>query len=100
MKNYRTEDSMKLADKQPNAQHRQQGLTLVEIMVAVALSVILLTGVIQIFVGSKATYRLQDNIARLQENGRFALDFLTRDVRMAGYRGCTNFVKSTNTLKN
>lgn len=71
-----------------------------EIMVAVALSVILLAGVIQIFVSSKSTYRLQDNLARMQENGRFALDFLTRDVRMAGYRGCTNFGVVTNTLKN
>ncbi len=77
---------------------RQNGLTLVEIMVAVALSVILLAGVIQIFVGTKGTYRLQDNMSRLQENGRFALNYLTRDVRMAGYKGCTNFGEVTNTL--
>ena len=67
---------------------RQNGLTLVEIMIAVALSVILLGGVIQIFAGTKASYRVQDNLARLQENARFAIDSITRDLRLAGYRGC------------
>lgn len=69
-----------------------------EIMVALAVGVVLLTGVIQIYASTKATYRMQDNLARLQENGRFALSFLTRDVRMSGYRGCTNFGTVTNTL--
>ena len=79
---------------------RQRGLSLVEIMVALAVGVILLAGVIQIYASTKSTYRLQDNLARMQENGRFALNFLTRDVRMAGYHGCTNFGPVTNTLNN
>lgn len=78
---------------------RQYGLTLVEIMVAIAVSLVLLTGVIQIFAGTKATYRVQENLGRLQENGRFALDFLARDIRMAGYTGCgSGFGTITNTL--
>ena len=89
---------MNFSDKLPNTLHRQKGLTLIEIMIAIGLSVILLTGVIQIFNSSKATYRLQDNLSRMQENGRFSLDFLARDVRMAGYQGCTNFGPITNTL--
>ena len=80
--------------------HRQTGLSLVEIMVALSVGVVLLTGVIQIYASTKSTYRLQDNLARMQENGRFALSFLTRDVRMAGYHGCTNFGPVTNTLNN
>ena len=80
--------------------HRQSGLSLVEIMVALAVGVVLLTGVIQIYASTKSTYRMQDSLARLQENGRFALSFLTRDVRMAGYHGCTNFGPITNTLNN
>jgi len=31
---------------------------------------------------------MQSNLARLQENGRFALDFIAHDIRMAGYWGC------------
>ena len=79
---------------------RQSGLSLVEIMVALTLGVVLLTGVIQIYASTKSTYRMQDNLARLQENGRFALSFLSRDVRMAGYHGCTTFGPVTNTLNN
>jgi len=86
--------------RQNRTMHRQRGLSLVEIMVALAVGVVLLTGVIQIYASTKATYRMQDNLARLQENGRFALSFLTRDVRMAGYHGCTNFGPITNTLNN
>lgn len=71
----------------------QHGMTLVEVMIAITISLILLAGVMQIFTSSRQTYRVQDNMARLQENGRFAINFLTRDLRMAGYTGCAS--KST-----
>ncbi len=48
----------------------------------------LLGGVLQIFVNTKQTYRMQEGLSRLQENGRFALEFLTHDIRMAGFLGC------------
>jgi type IV pilus assembly protein PilW len=67
---------------------RQLGATLIEIMIAMLIGLFLLGGLIQIFSGSKQTYRLQDNMSRLQENGRFAMDFITRDVRMTDYWGC------------
>lgn len=66
----------------------QTGLTLVEILVALAVSSILLAGMVQIFASSRTTYTMQDGLSRMQENGRFALDFLTRDLRMGGYFGC------------
>lgn len=67
---------------------RQRGLSLVELMVAIAISLILLTGVVQIFLSSKTSYRLLEANSRVQENGRFAIEFLTRDIRMAGFMGC------------
>jgi type IV pilus assembly protein PilW len=67
---------------------RQRGLSLVELMVAISISLILLTGVVQIFLSSKTTYRLLEATSRVQENGRFAIGFIGEDVRMAGYRGC------------
>jgi len=79
---------------------RETGFTLVELMIAVALSVVLLGGVIQIFAGTKATYRQQDNLARLQENARFAIDSIARDLRLSGYRGCTANGLFMNTLNN
>ncbi|HKK14560.1 MAG TPA: PilW family protein [Gammaproteobacteria bacterium] len=69
---------------------RQRGLSLVEIMVALVLGLVLLAGVYKVYIGSKQTYRVTDNQARLQENGRFAIHFLNRDIRDAGYQGCTN----------
>src|SRR5690606_34540503 len=66
----------------------QAGLTLAEILVALAVSSILLAGMVQIFASSRTTYHMQDGLSRMQENGRFALDFLTRDLRMGGYFGC------------
>lgn len=70
-------------------QCRQQGLSLVEILVAMAIGLLLMAGVIQIFMSNKATFRMQEGLGRMQENARFALDYMTRDIRQAGYLGCT-----------
>lgn len=66
----------------------QTGMTLIEIMIALLISAFLVGGVLQIFIGSKQTYRMQEGLSRLQENGRFALEFLSNNIRMAGSRGC------------
>ena len=75
--------------------YSQSGFTLVELMVALVLGLILTGGVINIYISSKQTYRMQDNQSRLQENGRFALQFLTKDLRMAGYMGCNTLATIT-----
>lgn len=69
---------------------RQTGLSLVELMIAMVIGLLLMLGVIQIFIASQAASRLSEGVARVQENGRFALDFLERDVRMVGHMGCVN----------
>lgn len=63
----------------------QRGLTLIEILVALVISLFLTAGVIQLFIGTKQTYRFHDALSRIQENARFALDSMTMDIRMAGY---------------
>ncbi|CDH45107.1 PilW family protein [Candidatus Contendibacter odensensis] len=67
---------------------RQRGLSLVEILVALVISLFLIAGVIQLFISSKQTYRNYDALSRLQENGRFALEAMSRDIRMASFTGC------------
>ena len=69
---------------------KQGGMSLVELMVAITLSLILTLGIIQIFSSSKQTGRVQEALARLQENARFTLDILSRDLRMAGQLGCNS----------
>lgn len=66
----------------------QFGVGLVELMVAVALGLVLLAGISQIYLSSKHSYRTADAVTRLQENGRFAIIKLQEDLRMAGYFGC------------
>jgi type IV pilus assembly protein PilW len=65
----------------------QRGLTLVELMVALVMGLILLAGLATVLIANKKTYRHQDALARLQENGRFAISILERDIRSAGNTG-------------
>lgn len=67
---------------------RQEGLGLVEIMVGLAISAILVAGILQIFLGSRHSYRVAEAGARMQESGRYAVQMLSDDLRMAGYTGC------------
>jgi type IV pilus assembly protein PilW len=78
----------------------QTGFGLIELMVAIAISLLLFAGVLNIFLSSKQTYRGQSALSRLQENGRKAIDFLSQDIRMAGYSGCQRIPSSkiSNTL--
>lgn len=78
----------------------QRGMTLVELLVAAAVGLILLGGIYQVFVSSTTAYSYNDQLVRLQENGRFAVEFMARDVRVAGYTGCRKDVPVTNTLNN
>lgn len=77
----------------------QQGFTLVEIMVAVTISLLLLAGVMQIFLSSKASYNLQNGISRLHENARFASDIMARSIGIAGYN-VTDAFNAANTQDN
>lgn len=70
------------------ARSKQRGMSLVEIMVALTISLLLLAGVIQIFLSSKQTYNMQEGLSRLQESARFAVDRLAHDASTSGHMGC------------
>lgn len=69
---------------------RQSGLSLVEVLIALALGSFLLLGLVEIFSSVRASYASAEGVSRVQENGRFAMEFLRRDVRHAGHMGCMN----------
>lgn len=73
--------------------NRQSGLSLIELMIAMVLGLTLALGVAQIYVGTSTTERDQDARLRIQENGRFALNFLGNELRMAGYLGCQGSIQ-------
>lgn len=82
--------------------YRQRGLSLIELMISITLGLILLTGVMQMFLSSRAVFSTQQGMSRIQESGRLAMEFVSRDVRMAGYMGCVSQSGAdlSNALKN
>ncbi|MGY8565206.1 PilW family protein [Paracidovorax citrulli] len=66
------------------------GVSLVEMMIALVIGMIIMLGVIQVFAASQTASRLSEGASRVQENARFATEFLERDLRMAGHMGCVN----------
>lgn len=63
-----------------------RGMTLIELMISIVLGLLLVAVVIQIYVGTKATYNKQEDISRLQENGRVALYIIGRTTRISGFK--------------
>lgn len=63
----------------------QKGFTLVEMLIAVALSITVMGGVYEVFTSQQKAFRIQDHVAEMQQNARVALDMMTREIRMAGY---------------
>ncbi len=64
------------------------GFSLVELMVALTLSLVLMGAIAQSFISSKQSHKMREQVALLTENGRYATESLQRDIRMAGYSGC------------
>lgn len=77
----------------------QAGFSLVELMIAITLGLIVLLAVGSIYIGSRQTYRVQEDNARLQEAGRYALEVLGRSIRQAGANAEMNFNKTTTALQ-
>jgi len=76
-------------DTNPAAPRRRQlGLSLIELMISMVIGLLILGGMIGLFISNKQTYRYNEELARLQENSRMAIDRLERTLRMAGHIGC------------
>lgn len=71
-----------------NSRLKNAGFTITELMIASTLGLILLTGMISTFIGSKKSSELNSAISNMQESARFAIAAMSRDIRMAGYQGC------------
>ena len=68
---------------------KQFGLSLIELMISITLGLVLMTGVVQIFLSSKESFSSQQGISRVQETGRLAIEFMTKDIRHIGTTGCS-----------
>jgi type IV pilus assembly protein PilW len=72
----------------------QRGFTLVEIMIGMVIGLFLTAGIVQMYLANRQSYRFNDALARMQENGRFALETMAGDIRMADFWGCNSDVKT------
>ena len=64
---------------------QSQGLSLLELLMALAVGSLVLAGVYGLFVQQQRVYTLQDQRLEMQQNIRLGMDFLVNDIRMAGF---------------
>ncbi|MDH3377862.1 MAG: PilW family protein [Gammaproteobacteria bacterium] len=68
--------------------HRtQRGLTLIELMIAMALGLLVISVVLGVFINTNRNFRQDEMIGRMQENARYAMRVLAQDVSMIGFWG-------------
>ncbi|MDR2165268.1 MAG: PilW family protein [Zoogloeaceae bacterium] len=65
-----------------------RGFSLVELMVSSAIGLIVLVGVTYAYLGNRETYVLNEEMARMHESARVAMDSMGRDLRVASFIGC------------
>ena len=70
-----------------NRQH-SRGFGLIELLIALVLSLVVVLGVAQIFIAAKNTYVSQNAAANMQEDARFVLSKMIQEIRMVGMFGC------------
>ncbi|MEK6245193.1 MAG: PilW family protein [Pseudomonadota bacterium] len=69
---------------------RQAGLSLIELMISITIGLIILAGVAYVFANTSEARRELERTSRQLENGRFAIDLLSDDLRLAGFVGELN----------
>lgn len=82
----------------PAARGSQRGFTMVELMVALLLGLVLIGSVINVFLTSGQTLRLNQNLSRVHENARFGVEMFVREIREAGMVPCGSTL-SANVLR-
>ncbi|MFO1370608.1 MAG: PilW family protein [Marinagarivorans sp.] len=76
-------------------QIRANGFSLIELMVAMLIGLLVLAGVIQVVLNSKRSFIDNQEVAFIQDNTRYALDIIIKDLRSSGYKGCARSLLTT-----
>ncbi len=64
-----------------------KGFSLVELLTALAISTFIVLGIGQAFITHKVSYRAQNSLSRVQQTGRFVIEYVGNDIRRAGFPG-------------
>ncbi len=75
----------------------QQGFTLVELMITLAMSAIIVSAIYSAYIIQQKTYYTQGQVVEMQQNIRAGLELMSSEIRMAGYgsAGCAQIVVAT-----
>ena len=65
----------------------QRGFTLVELLIGITLGLLVVGTVLSVYLGASRGLAHTDRYARMQENGRYALDMLAEDLAMTDFWG-------------
>jgi type IV pilus assembly protein PilW len=78
---------MKRAGRRGGATRRnpEAGFTLIEVMAAMVILIIAMTAVFATFTTQQKSFTVQSRVAEMQQNLRQGVEYMTRDIRMAGY---------------
>jgi type IV pilus assembly protein PilW len=76
-----------------NMRRTDKGFTLIELMIAMAITLVVMGAIFMTFKSQQDSYVVQDQVTRMQQNLRGAMYVMTRDIQMAGYY--TNFDKTS-----
>jgi prepilin-type N-terminal cleavage/methylation domain-containing protein len=68
-----------------NRLRARKGLTLIELLVAMAISAVLIAAMYRTFIGQHRTYTVQEQVVDMQQNARVAINRMMREIRMAGF---------------
>lgn len=74
----------------PPNQRTMAGLTLIELLVAMVLGILVSAGIITVFVHTSAANKMQVQMARVQETGRYAVQRINQDLRMVNAQYCSS----------
>jgi len=69
---------------------RQDGFTIVELMIAMLLGLIVIAGVSSVFLANQRAYRTNTALGDVQDASRIAFEMMARDIRQAGLTGCNS----------
>jgi type IV pilus assembly protein PilW len=81
---------MNLAMDKMNTIRRREGVTLIELLVALVISAILIAAIYQTFIRQQKAYTVQEQVVDMQQNVRVAINRMMREIRMAGFGNASN----------
>jgi len=65
--------------------HPEAGFSLIEVMSALVILAIAMTAVFATFISQQKSFTVQSRVAEMQQNLRQAVEYIARDIRLAGY---------------